>query len=171
MDISKAARELGYSSEDARELALAAVLHDIGKIRVPDSILSSSGRLSNEEWALMKHHTTWGEELLAGHPGFELAATIARSHHERWDGAGYPDRLSEDAIAEAATVVAVADSLDAITGDRSYRAARSVDRAVQEIVACSAGQFNPKVVAALVRLYERNALPSKSTDTREPRAA
>jgi diguanylate cyclase (GGDEF)-like protein/putative nucleotidyltransferase with HDIG domain len=153
------AREIGYSKEEARELGLAGVLHDIGKVRVPDSLLNSTGTLADEEWELMKHHTTWGAEFLAGRPGFELAVTIARSHHERWDGGGYPDGLSGDAIPEAATIVAVADSFDAMTSDRPYRAARSVAAAVREIMACSGKQFSPRVVQALVRLHKRRMLP------------
>ncbi len=152
------AHELDYGEEEAKDLGLAAVLHDIGKVRVPDSLLASTGTLANEEWELMKHHTTWGGEFLAGRPGFELAATIARSHHERWDGGGYPDGLAGEAIPEAATIVAAADAFDAITSDRPYRAARSVAAAIREIVACSGGQFSPKVVEALVRLHKRNML-------------
>ncbi|MGB6838230.1 MAG: diguanylate cyclase, partial [Dehalococcoidia bacterium] len=153
------AGELGYSEEDAKGLGLAAVLHDIGKIRIPDSILASTGRLAEEEWDLMKHHTTWGAEFLAGRPGFELAATIARSHHERWDGGGYPDGLSGEAIPEAATIVAVADAFAAMTSGRPYRPPRSVARAVREIEACSGKQFSPRVVQALARLHKRKTLP------------
>jgi diguanylate cyclase (GGDEF)-like protein/PAS domain S-box-containing protein len=152
-------KELNYREEEAKELGLAAVLHDIGKVRVPDSLLISKGTLADEEWELMKHHTTWGAEFLAGRPGFELAATIARSHHERWDGSGYPDGLAGEAIPEAAAIVAVADAFDAMTSDRPYRAARSVAAAVREIVACSGKQFSPGVVRALVRLHKRRTLP------------
>ena len=152
------ARELGYGDEEARELGLAAVLHDIGKVRVPDSLLASTGTLPSEEWELMKHHTTWGADFLAGRPGFGLATTIARSHHERWDGSGYPDGLAGEAIPEAAAIVAVADAFDAITSDRPYRAARSVAAAIREIVACSGKQFSPKVVKALLRLRKQETL-------------
>jgi diguanylate cyclase (GGDEF)-like protein/PAS domain S-box-containing protein len=153
------AREVGYGEEDAREVGLAAVLHDIGKIHVPHVVLSTAGRLTDEEWELLKRHTIWGEEFLKGRLGFELAATIARSHHERWDGSGYPDGLSGDDIPEAAAIVAVADALDAMTSDRPYRAARSVAAAVREIKACSGGQFSPRVVEALVRLHKRKKMP------------
>jgi diguanylate cyclase (GGDEF)-like protein/PAS domain S-box-containing protein len=153
------ARELSSSEEEAREMGLAAVLHDIGKVRVPDFILASVGRLTDEEWQLMKQHTAWGQEFLARRPGFELAATIARSHHERWDGGGYPDGLSGGAIPEAAAIVAVADAFDAITSDRPYRPRRSVTAAMREIMACSGGQFSPKVVKALVQLHRRKMLP------------
>jgi diguanylate cyclase (GGDEF)-like protein len=153
------AGEFGDSAGDASELGLAAVLHDIGKIRVPDIVLSTAGQLTDEEWELMKQHTVWGQEFLAGRPGFELAAAIARSHHERWDGGGYPDGLAGEAIPEAATIVAVADAFDAMTSDRPYKAARSVAAAVQEIMACSGGQFSPRAVQALVRLQSRKGMP------------
>ena len=135
------------------------MLHDIGKIRVPDVVLSTAGQLTDTEWELMKQHTVWGGDFLAGRPGFELAITIARSHHERWDGSGYPDGLAGEDIPKAATIVAVADAFDAMTSDRPYRAARSVAAAVREIVACSGSQFSPKVVQALVRLHKRKRLP------------
>jgi len=100
-----------------------------------------------------------GAEFLAERPGFELAAAIARSHHERWDGGGYPDGLSGEAIPEAATIVAVADAFDPMTSGRPYRARLSVTRAVREIVACSGEQFSPRVVQALGRLHKRKTLP------------
>jgi putative nucleotidyltransferase with HDIG domain len=150
------ARELGYSEERAQALGLAATLHDIGKIRVPESILLSPSRLNGEEWALMKQHTVWGAEFLSERPGFELAATIARAHHERYDGTGYPSGLTGDHIPEAAAIVSVADALDAITNDRPYRAGQPVDWAVAEIQRCSGTQLHPRVVDALVRLYQRD---------------
>jgi putative two-component system response regulator len=148
------ARELGYPDTAVHDLGLAAVLHDIGKISVPDTVLSSSGSLQDDEWELMKRHTLWGAEFLSGKPGFNLAATVARSHHERWDGGGYPDGLAGDAIPEAAAIVTVADSFDAMTNNRPYRRSRPVEDAVREIVACSGTQFSPRVVDALVRLFE-----------------
>jgi diguanylate cyclase (GGDEF)-like protein/PAS domain S-box-containing protein len=165
------AAELGDSEKESKELGLVSVLHDIGKVRVPDSILASVGRLTDEEWELMKHHTTWGAEFLAGRPGFELAGLIARSHHERWDGGGYPDGLAGEAIPEAAAIVAVADSFDAMTSDRPYRAARSVAAAMREIVACSGRQFSPRVVQALVRLHKRKMLPRLHRRALEEKAA
>ena len=155
------AREIGYSDDDAREIGLAAVLHDMGKIRVADSVLANTGRLSSEEWELMQHHAVWGEQFLAGRSGFELAAKIARSHHERWDGGGYPDGLLGEEIPEAATIVAVADSFDAMTSDRPYKPGRSSAAAMQEVMACSGIQFSPKVVHALVELYKQKKLPRR----------
>jgi putative two-component system response regulator len=152
------ARELGRSDDNACALGLAAVLHDIGKIRVPDRILATTGQLSDGEWSVLKKHTTWGAEFLAGRPGFELATIIARCHHERWDGTGYPHGLTGDDIPEAAAIVAVADTFDAITSNRPYRAARDIDVAIREISDASGAQFSPAVVGALVRLYERGVL-------------
>ena len=150
--------ELGHGEDEAREMGLAAVLHDIGKIWVPDSILTIPRALNAEDWGVVKRHTIWAEEFLGGRPEFALAAAIARSHHERWDGGGYPDGLTGEAIPAAATIVTVADSFDAITHDRPYRARRSVGEAIREVVACSRTQFSPRVVHALLRLYERGAL-------------
>ncbi len=164
------ALELGYGEEDAAELGLAAVLHDIGKIRVPDLVVSTASELTDEEWELMRQHTVWGAEFLEGRPGFEMAASIARSHHERWDGSGYPIGLSGGDIPVPATIVAVADAFDAMTTDRPYRTARSVATAVREIVACSGQQFSPTVAQALARLHRRRGLSRLRRPRRDDRA-
>ena len=109
----------------------------------------------------MQHHSVWGEQFLAGRSGFDLAAGIARSHHERWDGHGYPDGLKGDEIPEVATIVSVADSFDAMTSDRPYKPGRSTAAAMNEIVACSGSQFSPSVVEALMRLYKAHKLPRR----------
>ncbi len=170
------ARELGSDDAQCRELGLAAALHDIGKIHVPESVLANTGELSPEEWRLMKQHTALGGQFFAGHPGFELAASVddehgagrgtlaasvARCHHEHWDGTGYPEGLAGEAIPEAATIVAVADAFDAMVSARPYSRALTAAAAFQEIVACSGKQFSPHVVEALVRLYERGELPDE----------
>jgi diguanylate cyclase (GGDEF)-like protein/putative nucleotidyltransferase with HDIG domain len=161
------AREMGYSEDEIEVIGLGAVLHDIGKIRVPEAILLSPAQLGDEEWDLMKQHTKWGAEFLSERPGFELAASIAWAHHERWDGSGYPNGLAGEAIPEVATIVAVADSLDAMTNDRPYRSGRPLDWAVREIKRCSGQQFNPRVVEALARLHERNAISLGDEDALE----
>jgi len=153
------ARELGHSEANAHEMGLAAVLHDIGKIRVPDAVLTGSSRLSGDAWELMKQHTVWGADFLAGQPGFELAVAIARAHHEHWDGSGYPLGLAGEAIPQPAAIVSLADTFDAMTSDRPYRKRRSAALAIEEIAACSGKQFSPRVVEALLRLYQREALP------------
>ncbi len=154
------AKELGFGDAEARELGVAAVLHDIGKLRVPETMLAKAVRLGDEEWELMKRHTGWGAEFLAGHQGFELATSIARSHHERWDGSGYPDGLTGKDVPEPAAIVAVADAFDAITTGRPYRKARSIVAAIEEMEAGSGTQFSPQVVDALVRLHARGELDS-----------
>ncbi len=150
--------ELGYGESESAAVGLAAVLHDIGKIRVPETILLSPSQLGDDEWALMKQHTVWGAEFLSARPGFEMASTIARAHHERWDGGGYPLGLAGDEIPEIAAIVSVADSLDAITHNRPYRAGRSVDWAITEIIRCAGTQFSPRVVEALVTVHNSGAL-------------
>jgi putative nucleotidyltransferase with HDIG domain len=165
------ARELGYSEEEVHAIGLGAVLHDIGKIRVPETILLSPAQLDDEEWELMKRHTTWGAEFLAGRQGFELAASIAAAHHERWDGSGYPLGLAGEAIPDVATIVSVADSLDAITNDRPYRTGRPLEWAVREIRRCSGEQFSPRVVDALLRLHARHALPLLGDEESSPERA
>jgi response regulator RpfG family c-di-GMP phosphodiesterase len=152
------AREMGFDDQQAHDLGVASVLHDIGKVRVPDAILKSPDRLTEEEWIAMKQHAVWGAEFLASHPGFELAASIARAHHERWDGSGYPHGLAGDAIPVPAQIVSVADAFDAMTSDRRPRWGRAQRSAVREIFAHSGTQFSPRVVAALLRLYRRGAL-------------
>jgi diguanylate cyclase (GGDEF)-like protein/PAS domain S-box-containing protein len=152
------AAELGHDEKAAKEIGLAAVLHDIGKIRVPDYVLVSSASLSDNEWTLMKEHTVWGSEFLGSRGGFELAMHVARSHHERWDGSGYPDGLLGDLIPEAAAITSVADSLDAMINNRPYRAGRPLADAVLEIQAWSGRQFSPRIVDALVALHERGEL-------------
>jgi diguanylate cyclase (GGDEF)-like protein len=152
-------RELGQSPVECATMGLAATLHDIGKIRVPDSILLSPAQLGDADWELMKQHTVWGADFLSERPGFELAASIARAHHERWDGSGYPFGLREDDIPEAAQIVAVADAFDAITNDRPYRNGQPAAWALREITRCRGTQFSPRVVDALLRLHAREELP------------
>jgi ribonuclease P protein subunit RPR2 len=161
------AMELGHREDAAKEIGLAAVLHDIGKIRVPDYVLGSTASLSDAEWSLMKDHTIWGGEFLLERGGFELAAQVARSHHERWDGSGYPDGLAGEEISVAAAITAVADSLDAIISDRPYRAGRPLADAIGEVRAWSGRQFNPAIVDALERLYERGDLQDLDEPARQ----
>jgi putative two-component system response regulator len=125
------------------------LLHDVGKIGVPDEILRKPGRLTEHELSLMRMHTVLGEQMLGGVAFLQGAGLkVVRNHHERWDGGGYPDRLAGDAIPLGARVFAVADALDAITTDRPYRSRRSWEWARDEIVRESGKQFDPAVVAA-----------------------
>lgn len=127
------------------------LLHDVGKIGIPDSILGKRGPLTNDERLRMQTHTVIGERMLSGVPFLEgEGLRVVRSHHERWDGDGYPDRLAKRAIPQAARVFAVADSLDAMTSDRPYRRALPWETAREEILTQSARQFDPEVVVAFL---------------------
>ncbi|HKI55893.1 MAG TPA: HD domain-containing phosphohydrolase [Trueperaceae bacterium] len=154
------AGELGLAPERADLLLRAARLHDVGKITIPDGILLKPGRLSDAEYEVVKQHTRAGAELLSGgrSPLVKLAETIALTHHERWDGGGYPQGLAGDAIPLESRLLAVADTFDALTHDRIHRKAVSPERAVQEITANSGTQFDPRVVDAFLVLVSRGEL-------------
>ena len=131
------------------ELEFAARLHDVGKIRVPDAVLHKPGPLDDEEYALIRCHATWGAETLCGIPGLEAVAAVVRYHHERWDGAGYPDGLSGARIPLASRIICACDAFAAMTADRPYRDALPSTTALQEVLAGSGTQFDPAVVDAL----------------------
>jgi putative nucleotidyltransferase with HDIG domain len=140
------AEKCGYSSALMRELRQGALLHDIGKIAVPDSILLKPGALTSEEFHVMRQHTVYGHEILARIPHLRRAAMVALCHHERADGGGYPQGLSGDAIPLEARIFAVADTLDVITAGRPYRAPRSLAEARVEILQNAGTQFDADVV-------------------------
>jgi HD-GYP domain-containing protein (c-di-GMP phosphodiesterase class II) len=141
-----------------RNVEFAALLHDVGKIAVPKSIINKPGPLDDEEWEIMRLHTIAGQEMLDQIGGFmrEVGA-IVRSSHERYDGAGYPDGLARDHIPLEARVVSCCDAFNAMTTDRPYRPARSDRDAVEELRRCSGTQFDPAVVDAVVTVVERRA--------------
>ena len=139
-------------------LYIAGLLHDIGKIGVPESILCKQDKLTPQEYEIMKTHTTRGAEILSPLTGFEECINGVKYHHERYDGAGYPDGLKGEAIPMIAAIIAVADTFDAITTDRSYRKGLSKEIALAEIQKYSGKQFNPKPVQALVELYHKGEL-------------
>jgi diguanylate cyclase (GGDEF)-like protein len=137
-----------------RELALGALLHDIGKIRIPDRILRKPGPLTDDEWALMRRHTIVGAELVCGFPQLAPALPVVRHHHERWDGRGYPDGLSGEMIPLTARIFAVCDALDAMMSERPYRNALPFAAARDEIVRNTGTQFDPEVVEAFQEVSE-----------------
>lgn len=143
------ARAIDVRLADDPQSEMGFLLHDIGKIAIPDGILYKKDALTPEERALMRTHPVVGWEILAGIPFLEEARKVVRHHHERWDGSGYPDRLKGEDIPLSARVFAVADALDAITTDRPYRAARSFAAARAAIARGSGTQFDPRVVEAL----------------------
>jgi putative nucleotidyltransferase with HDIG domain len=142
----KIARTMGYSEKELGDLELAALLHDVGKIAVPENILNKPGRLTDQEFALIKEHPARGESILR--PVLELKeiAKVVRAHHEHYDGKGYPDGLKGREIPLGARIMAVADAYDSITSERPYRKAASHRFAVKEIIRCSGTQFDPEVV-------------------------
>ena len=143
-------RKLGISDEERlTAIKRGAFLHDIGKIGVPDHILRKPAALTEEEWVIMKRHPVLGAQLLEGIEFLDTSVHVVRSHHERWDGRGYPDGLAGEQIPIAARAFAVADALDAITSDRPYREGRSFAEARAIIAVDSAAQFCPSAVAAL----------------------
>jgi len=134
------------------QLAYAFLLHDIGKLKVPDSVLTKPGPLDDAEWELMRRHPEAGVAILEPIPFLGRALGVVRHHHERWDGTGYPSGLAGEEIPIWARVFAVVDTIDAITADRPYRKGRSYETALEEVIAQSGRQFDPACVAALVDL-------------------
>ena len=144
------ARWLGLSAEEARVMRYAAVLHDIGKIGVPDDILNKPGKLTGEEWEVMHRHPRVGAGVVGKISGFELVAEVVVAHHERHDGLGYPRGLAGEEIPVGARVISAVDAYDAMTSDRPYREALTHEQAVAELEVNSGGQFDPEIVEALI---------------------
>ena len=155
------AAEIGMPEEDVRLIGQAAALHDVGKIGVPDAVLLKPGKLTAEEFEVVKTHTVIGARILSGSssPLLQMAERIAGSHHERWDGAGYRGLVREATPVEA-RITSVADAFDAMTHDRPYRAARPVDEALEEIERERGRQFDPDIVDAFRAVIRRLADPA-----------
>jgi len=150
------AEELALPSEQMEHLRRAALLHDIGKIGIPERILHKPGRLTAEEYEAFKAHTTLGAELLETCRGLRHLTPLVRHHHERWDGEGYPDGLRGEQIPLEARILAVCDAVDAMASDRPYHQAMPLEDILAELASCSGKQFDPMVVEAFIRLARRN---------------
>jgi two-component system cell cycle response regulator len=155
------ARALGCSVAQIERIRLAAELHDIGKMAIPEEVLRKPGALSEQEWALMRQHTVAGERIIASATALADVAPLVRASHERWDGRGYPDGLAGEQVPRGARIIAVCDSYHAMTSDRSYRKAMSGEVALAELRAGAGTQFDPEIVEVFMRL--RAELPNAVT--------
>lgn len=147
-------RMLGSRPQELQVLEYGALLHDIGKIAVPDAILRKDGPLTDEEWAVMRQHPCFGHEILYGIAFLTDALPIVLYHHERFDGKGYPEGLAGESIPIGARIFSAADAFDAMTADRHYRRALSLDEAMSELRRNSGTQFDPEVIAILDTVAE-----------------
>jgi putative nucleotidyltransferase with HDIG domain len=154
----RVAEALGVDEETRRGAEFGALLHDVGKIRIPNAIINKPGPLDDDEWAVMKTHTIEGQRMLERIGGMlARVGAVVRASHERWDGGGYPDGLAGEAIPLAARIVSACDAYNAMTTDRSYRSALPVADAIAELERCAGSQFDPAVVAALTEIAVADA--------------
>ena len=153
------ARATGLDTDTLPEIEFGFLLHDVGKVGVPDAILFKSSALTEEEYALVRRHPIIGSEILRDVDFLGEGKLVVRHHHERWDGMGYPDGLAGDAIPLAARVFAVADALDALTTDRPYRDALDREEALRRLQAAAGTQFDPRVIEICLRVLERVPAP------------
>src|SRR3989337_2231368 len=152
------AKELGLKESFRKELGPSSILHDVGKIHIPDYILKKQGYFTNEERAEMKKHPPFGDKILGNSKSFQLAKEIARWHHENFDGTGYPDGLKGEAIPISARIVRLADTYDALISKRRYKNAWSDQQAYNQIVNHRGTYFDPLAVEAFKRLFEKGVI-------------
>jgi putative nucleotidyltransferase with HDIG domain len=150
------ARAAGIDADRAADIGWSAMLHDVGKLHVPDRILLKPGPLSADEWVIMRRHPVWGAEILAQGEGFEVARRIARWHHENIDGSGYPDGLRGERIPLEARIVRIADAYDAMTHHRPYKPARATEWALEELARCAGTQFDPELARLFIDLVRND---------------
>ena len=150
--VPRVGRRLGLDRAALEELELAARFHDVGKVAVPNEILRKPGPLTEREWRLMKCHVEWGAQLLRHVPGCGTIAEIVRHHHERYDGAGYPDGLQGESIPLASRIISACDAWGAMVSDRPYRAALAPEEAIRELEEGAGAQFDPAAVEAVIEL-------------------
>jgi HD-GYP domain-containing protein (c-di-GMP phosphodiesterase class II) len=159
------ARQMQRPEDEMHLLQLAALLHDIGKIGIPDAILHKPGPLNDEEWTVMRRHPEIGRQILAQVGGiFQHLAEIVVAHHERWDGKGYPRGTSGEDIPMSARILTVIDSYDAMTSRRVYREPLSVEQARAELLRCSGTQYDPDVVEAFLRVLDTQEVAAVETE-------
>lgn len=151
------AQEMELSTVLQDELDLLAMLHDIGKIPIPDDILNKPGKLTAEEWEIMKRHSEIGYRIAKTSPELAPIAEYILAHHERWDGQGYPRGLAGEEIPLAARILAVADAFDVMVNERPYKSAFSTELAIKELKRHAGTQFDPHVVTVFLSLLDKNA--------------
>lgn len=161
---SALAEELGWSKERVANVKYIGLLHDIGKIGIPDSILNKPGKLTDSEYALMRKHAEIGWNILSGNNMIDGMDEGARFHHERYDGRGYPMGLKGEEIPEMARIIGIADAYDAMTSNRVYRKRLSNEKVIAEIKRCSGAQFDPKLAEIFVKMIESGKLDELSPD-------
>ncbi|MCS6802239.1 MAG: HD domain-containing phosphohydrolase [Chloroflexota bacterium] len=164
------ARRLGYREPDVSALGEASITHDVGKAYTPDAVLKKAGPLTAEERRIMEQHAADGARILGERPAFRVHREIARHHHERWDGTGYPDRLAGTAIPLSARIVAVADVYDALTSRRPYKEPWESARAAEEVFRLAGTQFDPDVVEAFRQAYRAGEIDAIRARYGEPAA-
>ena len=152
------AERLGWDEADVEVLRMAAALHDVGKLCVPERILRKAGSLDADEFAEMRRHPEEGARMVARVRELRLAVPAVLYHHERWDGTGYPMGIEGEAVPAEARVLAVVDSFDAMTSDRSYRRAMTEALAIVELERCAGSQFDPEIVRAFVEAWRDGSL-------------
>jgi len=165
------AARLGWDEADVEVLRLGAVLHDVGKLSVPEQILRKPGPLDDAELAEMRRHPEEGARMVARHRAMQLVVPAVLYHHESWDGSGYPVGLEGDAIPAEARVLAVVDAFDAMTTDRAYRRALRESEAIAELERCSGTQFDPEIVRVFVEAWRDGSLADATASEELERAA
>ena len=146
--------DLGLSAAELKPIQMGALLHDVGKIGIPEAILNKPGPLTDDEFDVMKRHTVIGADIIASIPGMDEVVALVRSSHERWDGRGYPDGLAGLQVPRGSYVIAVCDAYHAMTEDRVYRKGMSPELALQELRRCSGTQFMPAAVDAIEQVVK-----------------
>jgi HD-GYP domain-containing protein (c-di-GMP phosphodiesterase class II) len=164
-------RELGLPSWELRSLVLAAQMHDVGKIGTPDAILCKPGSLTDEEFLVIKQHTVRGHEIAGQVEALRSIRDVVRHHHERVDGEGYPDGLRGEDVPLHSRIIAVADTYDALTSDRPYRAAKTSDEALEELRSVSGSQLDGRLVEAFVASLARPKPAHDHDQVEDERAA
>jgi putative two-component system response regulator len=159
------ARRMGFDDDGIEAIGYAAVVHDLGKLKIPDDILTKPGELTEEDWRIMKQHPEYGAELLGKGMYYDIARTVALHHHERWDGSGYPFGLKGEDIPLEARIVAVADVYDALISARPYKRAWPRERALAELLKMRGQKLCPASIDAFLQLWSEGEIERIEGDT------